>query len=270
MEIDVALVPGEVRHWLSVVSIMVDELRASSTITTVLDLGCKDLVVTATVAEARRVAAQNGGILAGERHGITPEGFDSNNSPTELARFDLQGRSVVLSSSNGTSVLSRLRRMPVVLVGCLLNARACAAAALDEAVSRGLGIGIVCAGRGGLFALDDCVAAGLIVQHLAEAAEARGIGFDLSDTARAAVDLHSAYPDEVTALERSASGRVVREVGGELDMEFCARADSSWVVPILRVGRPLRIESLGGPGVASRARGHAVGTHQAAVSHVAS
>ena len=77
--------------------------------------------------------------------------------------------------------------MPLVLMGCLLNARACAEAALGEAEARGIGIGIVCAGTEGGFALDDAVAAGVIVSRTLEAAQSRGRRCRLSDAARAAV-----------------------------------------------------------------------------------
>ena len=168
--------------------------------TDALDRGCAELIVTGSIREARRVARERGSLLAGERGGVTPPGFDANNSPHELRALGLGGRRLVLCTSNGTAVLSRLRRMPLVLMGCLLNARACAEAALGEAEARGIGIGIVCAGTEGGFALDDAVAAGVIVSRILEAAQSRGRRCRLSDAARAAVRLRAAYPDELTAL----------------------------------------------------------------------
>jgi len=117
----------------SIVCVVIDELRASSTITTLLDLGCTDLSLTASLQEARRLGKAHGSLLAGERDGHIPRGFDTNNSPAELARTAVLGRSVVLCTTNGTVVISRLRRMTPLLVGCLLNARACAEEVLRQA-----------------------------------------------------------------------------------------------------------------------------------------
>lgn len=247
MNIDVALVPRVAATWPPTLCVVVDELRASSTVTDALDLGCSELIVTGSLREARSVARERGALLAGERAGVTPPGFDANNSPYELRGLGLRGRRLVLCTSNGTVVLSRLRRMPMVLMGCLLNARACAEAAFEEAEARGIGIGIVCAGTQGGFALDDAVAAGVIVCRILETAQSRGRRCRLSDAARAALRLRSAYPDELTALRESVSGELVVSIGAEADVEICAAVDVSSTVPVLGRIEPLTMERLGSP-----------------------
>jgi 2-phosphosulfolactate phosphatase len=137
--------------------------------------------------------------------------------------------------------------MPVVLLGCLLNASPCAQAAVDEASARGLPIGIVCAGRRGRFALDDGVAAGLIASRVLEAVAAQGRACQLTDAARAALQLCSANPDPIAALRDSASGRIVQGLGAGADIELCARVDSSGTVPVLRGGPFLVVESWRSP-----------------------
>lgn len=245
MDIDVALVPAQARDWRDTVCVVVDELRASSTITTLLDLGCAGLFLTRGLDEARRLARQYGLLLAGERRGRTPRGFDLNNSPAELSRADIGGRAIVLSTSNGTAVLNLLKEMPAVLVGCLLNARACAEAAVGLADSTDARIGIVCAGVGGRFALDDAVAAGVLVDRLRETIEARSGQVRLSDAALAAARLRAGYPDVTAALEESASGHLVREIGAAEDIRFCARLDASRSVGMLGSGPPMRIDRVG-------------------------
>ncbi len=241
MEIDVALVPALARRWPDRVCVVVDELRASSTITTLLDLGCPEVLLSRGLREARRLARERGALLAGERRGRTPHGFDLNNSPVELAGAGVRERAVVLSTSNGTAVLSGLRQMPTVLVGCLLNARACAEAAAALAAETGAGIGIVCAGIEGSFALDDAVTAGLLVERLLEVAGARGERPRLSDAALAALRLRSAYPDPRDALEESATGDLIRSIHAEDDLAFCARVDVTRAVGRLRGGPPMTI-----------------------------
>ena len=244
MDIDVALVPSQARGWPATVCVVIDELRASSTMTTLLDLGATEVFLTQNLGAARRLAAERGSLLAGERHGVTPRGFDYNNSPAELSGGDFDGRSVVLSTSNGTAVLARVQHMPTVLVGCLLNARAAAEAAVAAASSRGIGIGIVCAGTLGRFALDDAVAAGVLVGRMIDALAARGSGWRLTDAAIAAVRLRSAFPEVEEALAESVAGKLVTRLGAGADVPLCARIDVTSSVPILRPGKPLAVERL--------------------------
>jgi 2-phosphosulfolactate phosphatase len=225
---------------------VIDELRASSTITTILDGGCSRLYVTAGLASARRLARAHGGLLAGERRGVPPPGFDFDNSPTALARADLRGKVVVLSTSNGTRVLTWVRHAPAAIVGCLLNARACAEAAVDLAVDLEARIGVVCAGTRGVFALDDAVAAGVIVERIVETATSRRVPITLTEPSVAAVKLHSGYPDLITPLRDSVAGHLLAAVGASEDIAFCARVDSSGTVPILRPGPDLEVERFDG------------------------
>lgn len=244
MDIDVALVPSQARAWRETVCVVIDELRASSTITTLLDLGASEVLLTQDLRDARRLASERGSLLAGERHGITPRGFDYNNSPAELSGGNFAGRSVVLSTSNGTAVLGQLQQMPVVIVGCLLNARACAEAAIAAATSLGIGVGIVCAGTLGRFALDDAVAAGLLVDRMTEALVTQGCNWHLTDAAIAAIRLRSAFPKIEDALAESVAGKLVTQLGAGEDVPFCARVDITRTVPVLRPGNPHRVERL--------------------------
>ena len=170
MKIDVALVPRAARVAPGRVLIVIDQIRASTTITTVLDLGCSDLFLAGDVRAARRLGRMTGSLIAGERLARKPPGFDFDNSPSELARARLDGRSLVLSTTNGTAVLRRLRGADDVLVGCLRNARAVASAAVGLARAAGPGgsVQVVCAGRLGRFVIEDAVAAGVIVGRIVE------------------------------------------------------------------------------------------------------
>ena len=248
MEIDVALVPIVARTWRDTVCIVIDELRASSTITTIIDGRCDRLYVTAGLDTARRLAREHDGLLAGERRGYAPRGFDFDNSPWQLARADLRGRVVVLSTTNGTRVLGLMRNAPATLVGCLLNARACAEAAVRLASASGHRIGIVCAGTYGVFALDDAVAAGIIIERMIVAIEAGGGSYTLSESAVAARQLSGSFPDLETPLRDCTAGRLLHRVGADYDVPFCARVDVTDTVPILRAGETLMIEPLGKAG----------------------
>lgn len=242
--VDVALVPAEARRWRDRVCIVVDELRASSSIVTALESGCRNVIPVASLGEARRLAREHNCLLAGERNAIKPPGFHFNNSPAELAQADLAGKTLVLSTTNGTRVLLGLPHAPAVLVGCLLNATACCRKGLALAEKYGAGLGIVCAGHNGEFVLDDAVAVGFLVHRTIGLLDAYGGECVMNDAARTAHRLWRSYPDFDSAFRQSASGKRVIEIGAEEDLEFCARADTSLVVPRLVLSTPPQFERL--------------------------
>ena len=272
MDLDVAFVPAETKRWGASVCILIDELRASSTIVALIDGGATAVLPAASLAAARRLSRLHGTMLAGERHVVRAPGFDLGNSPAEAAATpDLAGRSIALSTRNGTTVLHTLPPDASVIVGCLLNARASARAALVMAREAGASIGIVCAGLRGAFSIDDAIAAGCIVERiLAEAgvderdlAVADGHGpsgragwapsaprrdgaIALTDAARAALQLWRSTPDIATVFRSSWSGYLLARHGFGGDVDFCVRVDSTDTVPVVVRGDPLRIERLPG------------------------
>jgi 2-phosphosulfolactate phosphatase len=246
MKIDVALVPRAGRVASGRVLIVIDQIRASTTITTALDLGCTDLFLAGDVRAARRLGRLTRSLIAGERLARKPPGFDFDNSPSELARAGLFGRSLVLSTTNGTAVLRRFRAADAVLVGCLRNARAVAVAAVG--LARALGpvgsIQVVCAGRLGRFVIEDAVAAGVIVDRIVEVLGDGDDVAELTDAAVAAVRLRASFPDLLTAMAESDGGATLREIGRPDDIDFCAEEDVSRTVPCLVAGDPMRIVAL--------------------------
>jgi 2-phosphosulfolactate phosphatase len=244
VDVDVALVPASARTWRDRVCIVVDQLRASTTITALLDLGCAELLLTRSIAEAHRLGRSHDAILVGERRGLLPRGFQHNNSPVEVANADVRGRTVVLSTSNGTAVIARLLSSRAILIGCLLNAHACAVAALDLARQLDAGLGIVCAGQRGRFALEDAVAAGWIIRRLQESGESQGRKLNLCDGAQAAYRLAASYDDVGQAMLQCETAEVMRRIGAHDDFAFCSRIDGSSAVGHVSAARPIRITTL--------------------------
>jgi 2-phosphosulfolactate phosphatase len=243
LRLDVALVPAEAGQWRDAVSVVVDALRASTTIVTILDRGARAVVPLEDADEARRVAAELGAVLAGEIDGLKPPGYDFDNSPVELAAADLAGRVVVLRTSNGTSVIRRLASSGRVLVGCLPNGTAVAEAALGLAGDGGR-VGITCAGRDGAFVLDDALVAGVLVDIIERLATSRGVPVILGDGADAARRLAGDQSGLEAGVRASASGRRVLELGLEADLARCLERDVSQLVPMLVNGASPRIERL--------------------------
>lgn len=245
IELDVAMVPDAMPRHSPDVLVIIDEIRASTTLTTLLDLGAPTIYIEGALDAARRLARATGSLLVGERHALRPRGFDFDNSPTMLEHAGVRDRSVVLSTTNGTAILRRVRRSQHVLVGCSRNARACAEAALELARAQGTGVRVVCAGRERRFVLEDAVAAGLIATRVVEGAERQGITIRLADAATAARRLYAGYASMQAALEASDGGRTLHRIGQPADILYCAGVDVTDTVPVLRDGPMLRVERLG-------------------------
>lgn len=235
--IDVALLPGQRFNARQNVCVIVDVLRASSSIVTLLERGCPSVVAAPTVDRARQLrTGLPDHLLCGEERGLPPHGFDYGNSPSEFSRLDLSGHPAILATANGTRVLAAIAAdSPAVLVGALLNRTAVARAAVDIASQRGLGITVVssAAHGGSTFVLEDALGAGAI----ADAALSHDPALEASDAARFARDAFTVASTDIAAAVRSAyhSQELIDEGLGE-DVAYCAELDVSDVAPMLERG----------------------------------
>jgi 2-phosphosulfolactate phosphatase len=235
MQIDVALLPGQRFDPARSVCVVVDVLRASSSIVTLLERGAAAVVAAAGIEQARALSRRlPEHILCGEKDGLPPEGFAYGNSPSEFSRIDFAGRSVILATANGTRILAALADAPALLVGCLLNRTAVAEAAVAVARDRGLDIAVVCSAAygGSTFVLEDALGAGAIVDAaLRQPQPPRAL-----DAARFARDAFVAAGDTGEAV-RSAyhAGDLVKMGLGE-DVAYCGRLDVSDVAPLVERG----------------------------------
>jgi 2-phosphosulfolactate phosphatase len=217
VQVHVAFTPGE--QTPGAVGIVVDVLRATSTMSQALAAGYDRVLCCAEIEDARALAETEGPAkLAGERRLEHIEGFDFGNSPRELAGI-AAAPTLILTTTNGTRLLvAAAARFERVLVGSLLNLGAVAAAARET----GEDVAVLCAGVLGELALDDAYCAGRIVTEL---------GGEHADSAAAAARLAASFPDAVAGLGASRSARNLRKHGLEADIEWCAREDALDVVP---------------------------------------
>ena len=220
MHVDVAFTPDEAGA--APTGIVVDVIRATSTICQTLAAGTSRVYCTGEVEDARALRESLGaGVLGGERKAVRIPGFDLGNSPAEyVERLDAP---LILTTTNGTrAILAAAERCNRVLVGSLLNL-----GALGEAArSAGDDVLVVCAGVQGTLALDDAFVAGRIAELL---------GSTRTDAAEAAVRLAGTWNGAEDAFRASKSGRNLLENAPELepDITFCARESVLGVVPRL-------------------------------------
>jgi 2-phosphosulfolactate phosphatase len=224
MRVHVAFTPGE--QTPAPVGIVVDVLRATSTICQALASGYDRVLCCAEVDEARALAETEGPAkLAGERRLEHIEGFDFGNSPREI-EAETAAETLILTTTNGTRLLvAAAERFDRVYVGSLLNLDAVAAAARES----GEDVAVLCAGVLGELALDDAYCAGRIAQAL---------GGEPEDSARAAILLAESFSSPLEGLSASRSAANLERHGLEADVEQCARENALGVVPryVRRVG----------------------------------
>lgn len=212
MRVHVAFTPDEAAA--APTGIVIDVLRATSTIAQALSVGYERVLSVPEIEQARALRAElPDSVVAGERDAIRIEGFDIGASPREF--LEPRAETLILSTTNGTrTIVTAAERCEEVLIGSLLNLEATAAAARE----RGEDVAILCAGYKGAFALDDAYCAGRFVLLL---------GGDQTDAAVAAEVIARAYPDALTGL----NARTYGPRGLEEDIAFCARESVLDVVP---------------------------------------
>ena len=193
------------------VSIMVDALRASTTITLALN-NFKRIIPCFSPEEAFEIKEKLGGVLAGERGGKQIDGFDIGNSPVGLNDFKSNGAALILTTSNGTRILENMNSK--VLVGSLVNAKAAGEKSSKIATEH---IDVVMAGVNGEFAIEDFLASGEILYWICENLKE----YELSEYAQAAILASRDYESLKKAFINSRSAKRLIELGYEDDVELC-------------------------------------------------
>jgi 2-phosphosulfolactate phosphatase len=233
MRIDVCftptgLSPGEV-HGRSV--FVIDILRATTSMCAALSHGAKAIIPVASTEEALRLAQTIGStevILAGEQNCVRIPGFQLGNSPLEMREAVVRGKTIIVTTSNGTKALLACQGAPSVYPSAAVNLSAAAEKA-REVLNTDKQVIVVCAGREGAFALDDAYCAGrLIAAILGDRKPRRG----LNDAAIACLDLVRRYGTNwARPLRYSRAGRELIKLGFGDDLREAARVDAYPVLP---------------------------------------
>jgi 2-phosphosulfolactate phosphatase len=215
VNVTVGFTPGD--HVAAPIGIVIDVLRATSTICQALDAGYESVTCVGEVEDALALAGP-GVKLAGERHNVRIDGFHFGNSPRELVDRPAEPTRLVLTTTNGTrALLVAAARCETVLVASLLNL-----AAVIEAASGGPDVAIFCAGVEGAFAIDDAYVAGRI---------AAALGGRRDDAAFAAARLASAFSTTEDGIGGGSSAENIRNANLDDDIPWCARESVLDVIP---------------------------------------
>jgi len=210
--------------------VVIDVLRATSSIVAALSSGAKAVVPAATSEEAVRLTAnleKDGIVLAGERRMVKIEGFGLGNSPREMTAEAVAGKTIVLATTNGTPALVAAQGGDPVLVAAAVNFSAVAERARAVFTERG-DLVIICAGREKQFALEDAYTAGRLVKAVKKGARK----VTLNDAAQVSLDLAGQQGGWEDAFEASDAARQLIEAGLGDDVAYCAHPDRFSVVPV--------------------------------------
>ena len=220
--------------------VVIDVLRACSTIVTALDRGARAVLPVADMAEAGKIASNldpDVYRLGGERDGQKIDGYDLGNSPLEYTAEVVEDRDVILNTSNGTQALSRATTAKHLVAACFLNADRVVdfVRSVDDEVT------IVCAGRQNRLALEDTLCAGLLLERLWNREEPDVV----TDSAHTAFTLYETDRDDLrAALDRSNHAEALVEQGFADDLDYCFRVDTHSVLPYYSENRLRRYEEI--------------------------
>lgn len=210
--------------------VVIDVLRATTSIVAALASGARAVVPTATSEEAVKMTAnleRDGFVLAGERKYLPIPGFALGNSPLEMTPELVGGKTVYLATTNGTPALVAAQGADAVLVGAAINFGAVLERARALFVERS-DLAIICAGHEKQFALEDAYVAGRLVKDVKK----RLRRVDLNDGASVALSLTQRYKDWQDALKTSEAGRTLHALGLGEDVRFSAQVDRFANVPV--------------------------------------
>lgn len=217
--------PGALRGGVAVV---IDVLRASTMIVHALANGCRAVIPRAEIDDAQRVAAAlpaGTALLAGERRGLPIDGFDLGNSPAQCAREVCEGKTLVMTTTNGTRAILASLEAELVLVGSFVNF----AATVQRLLLEKRPTHLICAGTNGLVSYEDALLAGAFAARFADlervlgndqAEIARGLWLHVEDASwfRGTSPDPGGSPPLARYLKRGAGGRRVCELGLEADL----------------------------------------------------
>ncbi|MCC9135656.1 2-phosphosulfolactate phosphatase [Pontibacter silvestris] len=209
--------------------VAVDILRATSTMVTAFAHGAADIIPVMELNECQAYASQ-GCLTAAEREGIKAEGFDFGNSPFSYMETDITGRTIAITTTNGTRAIRMSEEAAEIVIGAFLNLDAVA----KHLTELQLDVIIVCAGWKGMFNLEDTLFAGALTEQLLDLAQFSSA----NDATLAALHLYKkANSDVLSFLNDSSHVQRMKRLGIQKDIEFCLQHNVYDVLPVWKKDR---------------------------------
>jgi len=233
--LETLFIPEEIKNieLASKLVVMIDVLRASSTIVTALANGCRGFIPILSPDQVKEKAQQfekERVILGGEREGIKIRGFDLGNSPREYKKEVVKDKTIIFSTTNGVKTLEMVKSAYEIIIGSFLNLQA----VCDYCTNYQGDILIICAGRESKFSLEDTACAGMIINSLRDVFP---VACQEEDANLAAQLIYEEFGNNILEiLRKSQHGRYLESIGLGEDLKFCSQLDFFHIVPIFRDG----------------------------------
>ena len=223
------------------VVVVIDVLRCTSAIVTALANDATNVTAVESVSRARSLKSRNpDSILAGERGGLPPRGFELGNSPLDFSAKKVSGKGIIITTSSGTQAIQNASEARVVLLGSFLNLTAVAKKAWEAADEKSCGLTVAMSGKLGSFSLEDFLCSGAIANLWENESAA------FSDSAYASLLAYrSARSDLFENVLKGNHAQELVRIGFNRDVAFCCERDRYDTVPILKEGKIVRLETIG-------------------------
>lgn len=231
--LDVVLLPEETqkKDLTNHLAVVIDVLRASSTITTALVEGAKLIIPVYSTEEALvkvNTFNPNEVLLCGERNGEKISGFILGNSPLEYNSNQVKGKTLILSTTNGIRTIEMVKAAKKIIVGSFLNVKAVAQYCLHYSEE----VILVCAGDRGALSLEDTVCAGMIVELCKNSVKRSDVQSDDSDIA---LRMYQEFKNDLfKMLKTSVWGKHLIKIGLERDLFYCSQKNRYPYIPIIK------------------------------------
>jgi 2-phosphosulfolactate phosphatase len=246
MKIDAYLTPffpeREAQFNDSVV-VMIDVLRASTSVAACLYNGAKEIIPSESVDKAVHIyssLSKESRFLGGERNGVKPSGFDAGNSPDDYSAESVKGKTVILATSNGTQLFQKCKQAKLKIIAGFVNIDAITnkVNAFVENNPTVTGIVVLCAGTNGRISYEDTICAGAIIERVNGRPED-----ELTDTAHIAMNLYKSHKNEMAEFIKTREHSVfLKSIGFEKDIETALTFNKYPVVPVISGNSIKKIE----------------------------
>lgn len=227
MKIEVCYTPQgyNMFHKDDAIVVIIDVFRATSAIVTAFYNGVNKMIPVSTVQEAKEYQA-NGFMAAAERDGEMIEGFELGNSPFGYMNNKVKGKTIAITTTNGTQAIEASRKASKIIIGSFLNLNVIC----DYLMTQKKDIILLCAGWKNKFNLEDTLFAGAIVEKLMTASE-----FEIDcDSALASRHLYNLAKDDLyTFLETSSHRNRLAKLDLERDIKYCLTLNQCPIIPIM-------------------------------------
>lgn len=213
------------------VIVVIDVLRATSVMVTALNNGCDKIIPVKEIEEAIDIAREDRDyyLLGGERGGVKIENFDFSNSPLDYTREIVKGKSLVMTTTNGTRAIKNSEEADRIFIASLINGRAVA----EKLAKLNKDVTFVNAGTDGEFSMDDFITSGYIIDCLKDIIKDECTSTDIAKTSEY---IYKTNPSIISFVKDALHYKRMKELNYYNDLRYCLSKDLVSIVPEYRDG----------------------------------